>query len=110
MDARAIEAVEAIEALKVTNILKGYRSAAGLNDPLFPSPSLVPDVATVPLPSEELTRVLNLLTACRTGKLGSHVFDVMAAIADGRTQSLHQPPCPACSHGRRESSQTSVSR
>ena len=95
----------------MTNILKRYRSAAGLNDPLFPSHSLLPEVDIVPLPSEELTRVLNLLTACRTGKLGSHVFDCdgcqRSLVGLNRCTNRH---CPACSHGRREAWQTSVSQ
>ncbi|RMH63758.1 MAG: hypothetical protein D6685_07450, partial [Bacteroidetes bacterium] len=92
--------------------LLGGRSRASESDESAPplDTSVPPlDTSEQRPPDEEVTRVLNLITACRTGKLGSHVFACGSChrklMGLNRCTNRH---CTACSHGRRQAWQDQV--
>ena len=91
MDAVA-KATTAQPKLQVARIIERYRRRAELDQQGYSDARL-----------EHIGRVLNVIIACRTGWLGSHLYACKAC--DRRLigmNSCNNPHCPTCGQGRRD--------
>lgn len=79
-------------ALRVTDVLRRYRWRAELDEQGYTAAQ-----------QTEISRVLNVITACRTGKLGSHVFNCAGCqrslIGLNKCGNRH---CTSCGAARRD--------
>ena len=86
------ERLRTARRLRVAEVLERYRWRARLGEQGYSAEQL-----------SEVTRVLNLITACRTGKLGSHLFTCRGC--EHKVMGLNKCTnrhCTSCGSGRRE--------